>query len=206
MINQDRLELLQEMLNIGFGRSSAAIADLLNLFVSMNVPKIYDLTSHGIIDYLVKQIGVAEKINLVRQTFRGDFYGETMLVFPDQSAEILVNLLINIEEESLINSKLKREEVLIEIGNIFVGACMGKIAELLNTLLSYNIPQVILTSTPINRLNIQKLSQEDHILVIENALRIKDKKINIYLFIIINGESLKWLYKTLDNSLESLCE
>ena len=69
MINQDRLELLQEMINIGFGRSSAAIADLLNLFVSMNVPKIYDLTANGIRYYLIKQVGVSEKINLQKNRF-----------------------------------------------------------------------------------------------------------------------------------------
>ena len=204
MTDQDRLELLQEMINIGFGRSSASIADLLNVYVSMNVPKICSLSCQGIYDYLVKKIGTSEKISLVKQIFRGNFSGETILVFPDQSASILTNLLINMEKGSLLNSDVRLEEVLIEVGNIFIGACMGKIAELLNTILSYNIPRIILKSSPIDKLNIQNFGHNDHILVIENSLNIEDKKFNMYLFIIINGESLKWLFQTLDKSLESL--
>jgi len=204
MNNQDRLELLQEMINIGFGRSSAAIAELLNVFVTLNVPKVCELTINGMSEYLVEQIGASEKINLVKQIFRGDFFGETILVFPDKSASMLTNLLINLGDESLLNNEYKLEESLIEFGNIFIGACMGKIAELLNTTLSYNLPQVILKNSPINKLNIQNLSQNEKILVIKNALIVEEKQINVYLFIIINGDSLKWLYKTLDKNLECL--
>lgn len=206
MMNEERLELLQEMINIGFGRASSAIADLLNVFVTMSVPKIHSINRNEICDYLIKQIGSGEqKVSMIKQVFRSDFMGETVLVFPEQSGTILTNLLINIDEHTSDKNEYMLDEVLIEVGNIIIGACMGKIAELLNTVLTYNIPQIVLKNTPISRLNVQSLVHDSHILVIENSLRVEDKHLDAYLFIIINEGSLSWLYNTLDESLEALC-
>ena len=204
MTNEERLELLQEMINIGFGRSSAAIADLLDVFISMRVPKICEFNLSGVNNYLVEQIGLNEKISLVRQIFRGDFWGETIIAFPDQVSSLMSKLVLNIYKDSSLQSDLAQEEVLIEISNIIIGACLGKIAELLNTTLSYNMPRVILKSSPIDHLNAQKIGNDNHILIIKNSMSIEDKSLSLYLFIIINEESLNWLYQTLDRSLDSL--
>lgn len=204
MTNEERLELLQEMINIGFGRSSAAIADLLNVFVTMSVPQIYDFSCKDISDYLIKHIDPCEKISMVRQIFRGDFRGETILVFPDQSGTILTKLLVSLNEDLVGSIKVAQEEIFIEISNIIIGACMEKISALLNSMLSYNMPQIILQSTPINQISKQKFGKNGRILVIENSLTVEDKHLKLFLFIIISEESLTWLYQTLDKSLESL--
>jgi len=168
------------------------------------VPKICEFNLSGVNNYLVEQIGLNEKISLVRQMFRGDFWGETIIVFPDQVSSLMSKLVLNIYKDSSLQSDLANEEVLIEISNIIIGACLGKIAELLNTTLSYNMPQVILKSCPIDHLNAQKIGNDNHILIIKNSMSIEDKSLSLYLFIIVNEESLSWLYQTLDRSLDSL--
>jgi chemotaxis protein CheY-P-specific phosphatase CheC len=66
----DRFDILQEMVNIGFGSCSSAIADLFNVFVTMRVPRICDISASGVRDYLINEIGLMERVNVVRQIFR----------------------------------------------------------------------------------------------------------------------------------------
>ena len=199
----DRLDILQEMVNIGFGRSSAAVADLLDVFITMSVPKILDISASKIRSYLIDEIGLIEKVSMVRQMFRGDFCGETVMVFPEWSDSILISLAASFSDHSSLDCKIMQEEMLLELGNIIFGACMGKIAELLDTILSYSVPQIILKRTPISQLSARNFGEERRVLVIENVLSIDEKKAKFYLFIMVNSKSLSWLYQTLDKSLGS---
>lgn len=200
----DRLDILEEMVNIGLGRSSAAVADLLDVFVTMSAPKILDISPNNILCYLTDEIGITEKVSMVRQIFRGDFCGEAIMIFPEWPESILINLADSFSDHSSLNCEIMQEEMLLELGNIILGACMGKIAELLDTMLSFSVPQIILKRSTISQLHSRNFGEERHILVIENVLSIDEKKIKFYLFIIVNSKSLSWLYQTLDKSLESL--
>jgi chemotaxis protein CheC len=168
----------------------------------MSVPRISDISASGICSYLIDEVGSLERVSLVRQIFRGDFCGETVTVFPECSESVLIGLTDHFDGCSSPDWKI--EEILLELGNIIVGACMGKIAELLNTMFSYNVPQLVLKKTPIDQLCSHDHGGERRVLVIENVLSIEGKETRIYLFIIVGKEALDWLYKTLDRSLESL--
>lgn len=200
----DRLDILEEMVNIGLGRSSAAVADLLDVFVTMSAPKILDISPENIISYLTDEIGISEMVSMVRQTFRGEFSGEAIMVFPEWPESILCSLAASFSDHSSLDCEIVQEEMLLELGNIIFGACMGKIAELLDTKLSFSVPQIILKRATISQLHSRNFGEERSILVIENVLRIDEEKVKFYLFIIINSKTLSWLYQTLDKSLESL--
>jgi chemotaxis protein CheC len=130
-----------------------------------------------------------------------------VVVFPEWSDSIQATLTANFSDQYLPDLEIMQEEILLELGNITVGACIGKIAELLNTVLSYSVPQIVLKKASISQLCSRNLEtgREEPILIIDNVLSIDDQKFKFYLFIILNSNSLSWLYQVLDKESESLC-
>jgi len=71
--------------------------------------------------------------------FKGTFSGISAVVFPPDSAAVLVMLLTG-EQEKSPELDAMRIEALKEVGNIIINAVMGSIANILTEHLIYSIP------------------------------------------------------------------
>jgi len=95
------------------------------------------------------------------------------------------------------------KEFLMEIGNILIGACVGKISELLNTFSTYSPPHVISESINKYQEYIKSFTPNQAAIVLKTVFKFENKDINGLLLILTNYESIGWLRKALHDFLES---
>ena len=139
-------DALQEIMNIGFGRAAADLAEIINLHVILSVPHIAVLQSEEVISYIHNQIPDTTDMSMITQFFSGRFNGGSFLVFPHGEGRKLLRIFDG--EMALLGENydidVLEKETLVEVGNIIIGACVGKIAEMLGDVVSYAPPRFFL--------------------------------------------------------------
>ena len=205
IFSEEEKEILQEIMNIAFGNATAGLAGVIDIYVILSVPKIQVIRIGNLQEYLKKELNASGKTSIVDQRFWGDFNGSGFLVFPTGSGEDLISLL---EGKSIgsyhpKSKDLLERETLIEIGNILIGACVGKISELLNTFVTYSPPRVITEiDYECNHL-IDQFDPSQTAIVMKTIFKFKQKDINGFLLILTNQESIGWLRKSLNEFMDS---
>lgn len=139
-IDEDSVDAVRELINIGVGRAAGLLNDMTGAHILLQVPEVRILRYHE----LIHEKGLLESENLSAVTleFDGAFSGISMLVFPYESAAILIMALTgeNIEVPEL---DALRVETLNEVGNIVNNAVMGSITNILNERLTYSMPTYV---------------------------------------------------------------
>ena len=94
------------------------------------------------------------------------------------------------------------KETFLEIGNILIGACIGKIAELLGDVISYSPPRVVVDKS-IRSVVYDNLYDPDNLaIVLRTVFEFNEKNISGYMFILTKQESFAWLKTALHKFLE----
>jgi chemotaxis protein CheC len=147
--SEDELDLLREVFNLGMGQAGAALAEFLHSFVDLSVPEIEIVAADKMLEALLADQALAEQQNLsaVRQTFfcaeQAD--GDVITLFSDSSETIAQVLEIDYAAE-----RAQQLELLLELSNILVGACLNGISRhLFARETSFGAPSVLSESTDI---------------------------------------------------------
>ena len=91
-ISDEEKEILQEIMNIAFGKAAADLAEVINIFVVLSVPYIQMLKAQDLPEYLKTQVSEYNRISIVEQNFWGEFKGSAFLVFQASAGRELVSL------------------------------------------------------------------------------------------------------------------
>ena len=137
MIDDDSVDAVRELINIGVGRAAGLLNDMTGTHIHLKVPAVRILRYTDLIrqDRLLG----SEKLSAVTLQFDGSFSGISMLVFPPESAAILIMALTGEKIEAPELDAL-RIETLNEVGNIVNNAVMGSITNILEERLTYSMP------------------------------------------------------------------
>jgi chemotaxis protein CheC len=140
LLSTEKLEALQELVNIGMGAAGAALAQALGTFVELAVPSV-DLTDRrNVATLLDGGSGGEEEVEAVRQPFYGAFTGESLMLFDGQVHAQLAGLLgYNVEPGAKPNPN-EHQEVLLDLANVVIGACVNGVAEPLGEVVSFAPP------------------------------------------------------------------
>ncbi len=136
----EQLDALRELINIGIGRAAGILNEMLRAHIELRVPEVEILPLDEFkskIDQIGKGVTAA-----VQLSFRGPFRGTASLVFPQDSANKLVDMLTGQSADDGDFDEVKRG-VLSEVGNIVINGVMGTIGNMLDCQLSYSIPSYI---------------------------------------------------------------
>ena len=94
------------------------------------------------------------------------------------------------------------KETFLEIGNILIGACIGKIAELLGDVITYSPPRVVVENS-LRGVVYDNLSDPDNLaIVLRTVFEFNDKNVSGYMFILTKQESFAWLKTALSKFLD----
>jgi chemotaxis protein CheY-P-specific phosphatase CheC len=137
-LNQSQQEALQKMLTIGIDKA----VDMLNYITE--TPISWELTPMEILSIPNLQAELEstfgqEKIVGMELVFSGEFQGSAQLIFPKDSAALLINTIAN-EERRMLDQDALRRETITEIGNIFFNGIMGVITTIMAQGITYMIP------------------------------------------------------------------
>ena len=86
---------------------------------------------------------VQTSVASVHQIFSGPVAGDALLILDQQSAAILKELLTN-EPALPLAIDASAREVLTEVGNILLNACLGTFGNLLKVQVSFSVPHLTL--------------------------------------------------------------
>jgi len=197
-------DILQEVMNIAFGQASAELAEVIDIFVVLSVPDIQILKGSDLPDYLCKELKPATTVNIIEQSFLGKFSGQALLIFPEGAEKELLHLFTQDQEFNCqdIDVDTLETETLLEVGNILIGACIGKIAELLNDVVAYDPPHITAKNLTLEGCD-SPVPSESFAISIRTRFRFEQQNVEGYLFLIANQNSVDWLKKALMAFLES---
>lgn len=203
MITAEETDTLQEIMNIAFGRAASDLAEYIDIFVILSPPQIKVLQAFDLPSYLNNEIKDYDKVSVVEQNFWGKFKGNAFLVFPSGAGKRMISLFDS--ENKFFESEPTYElekETFLEIGNILIGACIGKIAELLGDVTTYSPPRVVVENS-LRGVVYDNLSDPDNLaIVLRTVFEFNEKNVSGYMFILTKQESFAWLKTALYKFLE----
>ncbi len=202
--SEEELEILQEVMNIAFGQATSDLAELIDIYVVLSVPKIKLIPAEKLTDYIEETIEDYKKTSVVSQSYWGKFKGNALLIFPFGAGRELITMLDPESGEPASGDHLNalEKETLIEVGNILIGACIGKLTELLKDHVTYSPPMVINHNSSESSL-FENIIKPDHSAITMNTIfSFEGRDINGYLFLVNDPESIKWLKMALHTFME----
>lgn len=205
LFSEEQKDILQEIMNIAFGNATADLADVIDVYVELSVPDIELLGAGELPGYIVKNLQTYSQTVIINQRFLGDFKGSGFFVFPNGAGHDLAAILEDSNPQccEAIPAVSLEKEIIMEIGNILIGACVGKISELLNTSVIYSPPQAIYEkSAEFNRF-VKSFDPANTVIAMKTVFRFQMKDIKGFILVITDHESIEWLKDALDKFMES---
>lgn len=133
-----QLDALQELVNIGIGQAAGVLNDMIDSPIRLQIPYLQILSPTDVQEELQSHLN-GEQIAAVQLKFTGSFAGIAQLVFPTNSAAMLVTMLTG-EEIGSHDLDSVKIGTLSEVGNIVINGVMGAISNVLQQRLNYSIP------------------------------------------------------------------
>jgi chemotaxis protein CheC len=199
MLTDDRKEALQEIANIGMGQAGASIAQVLGEFVQLSIPRILIVPPEEVPAVLVKTVG-EKTVSIVRQAFYSDMRGEALVIFGQHRCNDLADLMGY--ENDLDHAA--EVELLLDLSNILVGACLGGIAEQLQLAIGFSAPSLMADATPLERLLQDNPVPWTAALLVEVDFRLENRSFACHLVILMPEDEIRALMLAVDRFLESL--
>lgn len=199
MLTDDRKEALQEIANIGMGQAGASIAQVLGEFVQLSIPRILIVPPDEVPTALAKTLDEGT-VSAVRQAFYSDMRGEALVIFGQHRCSDLADLM-GYESDLDHASEV---ELLLDLSNILVGACLGGIAEQLQLAIGFSAPSLMADALPLERLLQDNPVPWTAALLVEVNFRLEKRSFACHLVILMPEDEIKILMLAVDRFLESL--
>jgi chemotaxis protein CheC len=189
-------DALIELINIAFGRAASALSKLTGHRVQLEVPQITMCPIDEMADRLRPMLG--NEVASVHQIFSGSVEGDALLVLDQHSAAILKELLTS-EPALPLEIDRSAREVVTEIGNILLNACLGTFGNLLRVQVSFSVPHLtldslegVIGSVAVDRQGIR------YALIVHSSFRLRNSSLTGYLVIVLGVASIERLIRALE--------
>ncbi|MCW4630784.1 MULTISPECIES: response regulator [Marinomonas] len=191
-------ECLQEISNIAMGRAASVLADMLNVFIKLPVPRVNILEVSELqmaLDYSVKD----DSCSAVSQGFVGSGIAfETLLIFSDSSFPDMAKLLGMTET---IDSVVE-VELLMDVSSVLVGPFIDAFGKQLNIDFSHSHPALFAQHAKVADLVNIKKAKWKRTLVVEIVYEVENYQISCDLMMLFTEDSVS----ELENLLSYLVE
>jgi chemotaxis protein CheC len=195
-LNEVQHDALVELLNIGFGRAGASLSRLTGHRVLLEVPQvsIHPITQlHGFLEQVVE-----DEVASVHQIFSGPVAGDALLMLDPIAASALKELLTS-EPALPLALDASTREVLTEVGNILLNACLGTFGNLLHMQIGFSVPSINVATVK-SVLGSLESGQDGfrYALVVTAGFRLRGAEVTGYVVIILSVQSLSRLLGAVD--------
>ena len=195
-LTERQTDALAELINIAFARTGAALSELTGHRVLLNSPEVAVYRAEELRGALAKF--VPGDIASIHQVFAGPVAGDALLLLNYAGAVQLTDLLTDEDQPSAFLDESARE-VLTEVGNILLNACLGMFGNLLNVHVTFSVPRLHLETLDdlIASLTLDKPEMR-YALVVYTAFQIRDSSVKGFLVIVLSVASLDRLIQEVD--------
>lgn len=195
-LTERQSDALSELINIAFARTGAALSDLTGHRVMLNPPEVAVYRTEELRGALAKF--VPGDVASIHQVFGGPVAGDALLLLNYAGAVQLTELLTNGHTPSDFLDESARE-VLTEVGNILLNACLGMFGNLLNVHVTFSVPRLHLeTLDELIESTTTDKGEMHYALVVYTAFQIRDSSVKGFLVIVLSVASLDRLIQEVD--------
>lgn len=199
-LTEEQREVLQEIVNIGMGLAGDSLARILKTFVELSIPRISLISVDSLNKEISTLVGDKALVTAVRQAFFSYWRGEAIIVYDQNGCNELASLM----GYSADLDKNSEVELLLDVGNVIVGACLNGIAEQLEVDVNFSPPSVVATNIPVDTLFDPNKMNWKHTLLIEVNFGLENMRFKSHLFTMMSEETIMTLKNDLDGFLEDL--
>ena len=197
-LNEDEKDCLQELMNVAYGSATAAITEILDAFAKLSIPKIQIINADELKSYLSKELNFNVEHIISLQQINGTLCGENMFVIDKQSAKNIA-YKFGLEEDEVNDEEIA--DVVLEITNILSSSTISKLAEDIDTNVSFSAP-TIKTISSIDQLKNIFISKYEKVIIISTQLKFEDLDINAELFIFTTDNSILYIKEKINKILD----
>jgi len=195
-LTERQSDALSELINIAFARTGAALSELTGHRVLLDPPEVAVYRTEQLSGALAKF--VPGDVASIHQVFGGPVAGDALLLLNYAGAVQLTDLLT---DEHTVSNYLDESarEVLTEVGNILLNACLGMFGNLLNVHVTFSVPRLHLETLEELIASTTTDKKEMHYaLVVYTAFQIRDSSVKGFLVIVLSVGSLDRLIHEVD--------
>src|SRR5574344_596806 len=199
-LTEDEKDCLQELMNVAYGSATAAITEILDAFAKLSIPKIQIINANEFQPYLSKELDLEEEHLVSLQQINGTICGENMFVIDKKSAKNIA-YKFGLEEDEINEEEVC--DIVLEITNILSSSTISKLAEDIETCVSFSAPTIRIINS-IDELNNIFISQYEKVIIISTKLEFIDLNIDGELFILTTDNSILYIKEKLNKILDEL--
>lgn len=182
-------DVYQELTNVAMGQAGDLLARLLNVFVQLPIPNV-NVLEVSELHMALASIEANERTSGVCQGFiGGGVAGEALLILNDSSFRDIAKLM---RYEGELNDQVQLE-LLMDIGNILIGAVLNGLANQLDMHFSQGHPVVMGQHRSVSELIIANGSRWKRTLAIEISYGIESYRVTCDLLLLFTEDSLNTL-------------
>jgi chemotaxis protein CheC len=190
-------DAIAELINIAFARTGAALSELTGHRVMLNAPEVSVHPTAELPAALAKFI--PGEIASIHQVFGGPVAGDAILLLNHDGAVHLTDLLTDGGAQPAGRLDESAREVLTEVGNILLNACLGMFGNLLDVRVSFSVPRLHLeTLDELLASLITGDSEPQYALVIYTAFHVRDSSVRGFLVMVLSVTSLDRLIQEVE--------
>jgi chemotaxis protein CheC len=199
-LSQDQRDVLQEVSNIGMGLAGEQLAIILNKFVTLSIPRIVVTPPNEIAKTVEILVDQQHELLCVRQSFFSHWRGEAFALFGQEGCHRLASIM-GYSDTLDPNSET---ELLLDVANALIGACLNGIATQLGVELDFSPPSLYAQNVYPIDLFLDKKFTWSNALIVEVNFSVDDLAFKSYMLFILSEESLENIRHDLDRFLENL--
>jgi chemotaxis protein CheC len=195
ILTPEQQDGLSELINISFSRTAASLSDLTGQRVLLEPPDVAIYPSTELVPALSAM--VRNDVATVHQVFDGPLEGDALLLLDYDSAVRLTELLTNEDARNRLDQSAR--EVLIEVGNILLNACLSMFGDLLHTHLGFSVPRLKIEALE-GMLNDLIAAKDDlrYAMVVYTGFRLGASAVAGYLVLVLGVSSLDRLLQAIE--------
>lgn len=180
-------DVFQELTNVAMGQAGDLLARLLKVFVKLPIPNV-NVIEVSELHMAIASVEQKQTTSAVCQGFiGGGISGEALLILNDSSFVDIAKLL-NYTGKLTTKTEL---ELLMDIGNILIGAVLKGLAEQIDMTFSQGHPVVLGQHAPISEMIKANAKRWKRTLAIEISYGIENYNINCDLLLLFTEDSIK---------------
>jgi chemotaxis protein CheC len=194
-------DALTELFNIGLHRAAASLSDLTNQRVNVDLPRLWVCPVNDLKDMLTELVD--GDLATVHQIFGGTVTGDAVLMLEYEKAALLAKVMT--EGQVAVGGQIDHSarEVLTEVGNIVLGACLSAFGNMLKVSVTFSVPRMHVESLDglMRSLQIDH-SEVQYAMVATTRFQLSGTEIGGYLIIVIGLSSLQLITSVMQKELE----
>jgi chemotaxis protein CheC len=137
--NAQSLDRLNPIFKVGLERTEMMLETIAKSPIMLELKRLEIIPPQELLSQLKSQLGLTE-MSAMELVFSGDYNGMTQLVFPVDTAKLLIDMIETEERRKLDQDELEKG-ILSEVGHIFFNGVMGVISTLSEYGITYMIPK-----------------------------------------------------------------